>query len=140
MELLEYFLHLDLVLHQVALGEDHDVVNVDNDHILHVCKDLVHHCLEGSRGVAKSEEHDGGFEGSAMAYESGLPFVPFLYTDIVVSPTEINLSEILQALELVDKLGDEQDGVVVLNHMFIQIPIILHHPFPTVLLRHEEYR
>ena len=138
-EPLENFLHLGLVLRQVALGEDHDVVNVDNDHVLHVGEDLVHHGLEGGRGVAKSEEHDSWLKGSAMTYKCSLPFISFLDTDVVVTPPEIDLREVLRSLEFVDELGDERERVVVPNRVFIQIPIILYHPFPTVFLWNKEY-
>ena len=74
-----------------------------------------------------------------MTYECGLPFVPFFDSDIVVSPPEINLGEVLRSLELVDKLGDEGERVVIPNHMLIQILIVLHHPLPTIFLWHEEY-
>ena len=84
MEPLENFFHLGLVLRQVALGEDHDVVDVDNDHVFHVSENLIHHGLEGGGGVAESEEHDGWFEGSTMTYERGLPFVSFFDADVVV--------------------------------------------------------
>ena len=139
-ELLEYFLHLGLVLRQVTLGEYHDVVNVDNNHILHVCENLIHHHLECGGGVAKSKEHDSGFEGSVMAYECGLPFVSFLDMDVVISPLEINLHEVLRSLEPVDELGNEWERVVVLNCVLVQIPVVLHHPFLAVLLWYEEYR
>ena len=74
-----------------------------------------------------------------MTYKHGLPFVPFFDSDIVVSPPEINLGEVLRSLELVDKLRNERERVVVLNCMLIQIPIVLHHLFPTILLQYEEY-
>ena len=74
-----------------------------------------------------------------MAYKRGLPFVSFLNMDIVISPLEINLREALGSFEFVDELGDERERVVVSDHMFIQVPIILYHPFPTVLLQYEEY-
>ena len=92
-----------------------------------------------SRGVAKSEEHDGWFEGSAMTYKSGLPFISFFDMDIVVSPPEIDLREVPRSLELVNELRDERERVVVPNRMFVQIPIILYHLFPTVLLWYKEY-
>ena len=138
--ILENFFHLGLVLRQVTLGKDHDVVNVDNDHVLHVSEDLVHHGLEGGGGVTKSEEHDGWFEGSAMTYKRGLPFISFLDLDVVVSPPEIDLREVLRSFELIDELRDEWERVVVPNRMFVQIPIILYHLFSSVLFRYEEYR
>ena len=74
-----------------------------------------------------------------MTYKSGLPFVSFLDSDVVVSPPEIDLCEVLRSLELIDELRDERERVVVPNRVFVQIPIILYHPLPTVLLQHKEY-
>ena len=79
-ESLENLLHLGLVLRQVALGEDHDVVDVDNNHVLHVSEDFVHHGLEGGGGVAKSKEHDGWFKGPMVTNKHGLPFVSLIRT------------------------------------------------------------
>ena len=75
-----------------------------------------------------------------MAYESGLPFVSFFDMDVVVSPPKVDLSEVLRSLEFVNKLGNEWERVVVLNCMLVQILVVLHHLFPTVLLWHKEYR
>ena len=38
LELLKDLFHLGLMFSKRNFSEDHDVVNVDNDHILHVCK------------------------------------------------------------------------------------------------------
>ena len=74
-----------------------------------------------------------------MTYKRGLPFVSFLDSDVVVPPSEVDLCEVLGSLELIDELGDERERVVVPNRVFVQIPIILYHPFPTVLLWYKEY-
>ena len=128
------------MLSKRAFGEDHDVVNVDDHDVFHVGEDFVHHCLKGGGGVAETKEHDCGFVGSSMADERGLPFVTFFNPYIIVSPPKVYLCEVLRALELVDKLRDEWEGVVVPNHVLVQIPVILHHPFSSILLQHEEYR
>ena len=75
-----------------------------------------------------------------MTYESSLPFVSFLNSDIVVSPPEIDLCKVLRSFEFIDELRNEWEGVVVPNHVLVQIPVILHHPFSSILLQHEEYR
>ena len=94
-EALQNLLHLGLMLGKSALGEDHDVVNVDDHNVFHVGEDFVHHSLERSRGVAESEEHDGGFVGSSMANERGFPFITFLNPYVVVAPPEVYLHEVL---------------------------------------------
>ena len=75
-----------------------------------------------------------------MTYKGGLPFISFLYSDIVVPPSKIDLHKELRSFELVDKLRDKGQRVVVPNHMFVQMPIILHHPLVTIFLGYEEDR
>ena len=95
MEALQNLLHLGLMLSKRALGEDNNVVNVDDYNVFHVGEDFVHHGLEHSRGVAESEEHDCGFIGSSMADERGLLFVTLLDSYIVVTPLTVYLCEVL---------------------------------------------
>ena len=137
---LQNLLHLGLMFSKRAFGEDHDVVNVDDHDVFHVSENFIHHGLESGGRVAESEEHDRGFVGSSMADEHGFPFVTFLDTDVVVTPPEIDLCEVLGSLELVDELRDERERVVVSYCVLVQVPVILNHPLPSVLLRHEEYR
>ena len=127
------------MLNKRALGDDHDVVNINNYNVIHVCEDLVHHGLERGRGVAESEEHDSGFVGSSMANKRGFPFVTVLDPDVVVSPQKIYLCEVPRSLELVDELRDEWKRVIVPYCVLVQVPVVLHHPFSSIFLRHEEY-
>ena len=139
-EALQNLLHLGLMLSKRAFGEDHDVVNINDNNIFHVGEDFIHHSLEHCRGVAESEKHDCGFIGSSMADERGFPFITFLDPYVVVTPPEVYLCEVLQSLELVDELRDEQEQVVVSYCMLIQVPVVLNHPLLSVFLRHKEYR
>ena len=123
-----------------AFGDDHDVINVNDYDVVHVRENLVHHGLECGGGVAESEEHDGGFIGSSVADERCFPFITFLNLYVVVFPPKVYLREVLRSLELVDKLRDEWERVVVPYCVLVQVPVILNHPLPSVLLRHEEYR
>ncbi|EGN91456.1 hypothetical protein SERLA73DRAFT_67371, partial [Serpula lacrymans var. lacrymans S7.3] len=50
---------------------------------------VVHHGLEGRWRVGKSEKHDKGFKQAAIGPESGLVFVSFLDSDVVVSPSYV---------------------------------------------------
>ena len=74
-----------------GLHEDEDVVQIDYDHAFRdkVLEDVVHHCLEGGGTVCKAEEHDQGFEQAAVGSEGGLPFVSFLYPDVVKAPADV---------------------------------------------------
>ena len=118
-ELLKDFFHLGLMFSKRTFGEDHDVVNVDNDHGLHVHKQLIHHRLKGGRGIAKTKEHYCWLERTTVADKGSFPSISFLDANIVITPLKIYLHKILRSLELVDELGNERKGVVVSNHMFI---------------------
>ena len=95
MEMLQNLFHLGLMLGEGALGEDHDVVDVNDYDVFHVCKDLIHHGLKRGGGIAEPEEHDSGFIGSSVADECCLPFVTFLNLYVIVSPSKVYLCEVL---------------------------------------------
>ena len=46
------------------LVENKDIIEIDENVSLRNLdmEDVVHHCLEGSRGIGKSKKHDEGFE------------------------------------------------------------------------------
>src|ERR1700677_2160238 len=52
---------------------------------------LIHHCLEGCRGVAKSKKHDSGLKESISCFERCLVFITFFDSNIVVSPSYVEL-------------------------------------------------
>lgn len=63
---------------------------------------MIHHCLEGGRGVSQSEEHDRRFEQSSVSLECRLPFVPFLDTDVVVTPSNVHFGKDAGSAEFVE--------------------------------------
>ena len=89
-----------------GLSENEDVVDVDSDGVVHneILENVIHHGLEGHGTVHEAEEHNEGFEQPAIGVKSGLPLVPFLYSNIVVPPPDINLGEILGPAVLVNQL------------------------------------
>ena len=44
---------------------------------------MIHHGLEGSRGVGKSKEHYQWFEQSPIGAECCLPFIAVFHVDVV---------------------------------------------------------
>ena len=61
-EALQNLLHFGLMFSKRPFGENHDIVDIDDDDDFHVCEDFVHHGLEHGGGVIETEEHDHGFE------------------------------------------------------------------------------
>src|SRR5260370_3065752 len=77
-----------------------------NEDVIHVAdgliaidegaEDVIHHCLEGGGRVAQSEEQDKGSQQSTVCGEGCLPLIPFLQSDIVETPAEVQGSEPLR--------------------------------------------
>ena len=90
--------------------EDEDVIHVNDDFLVdnQILEDLVHHGLECCWAVCKAEEHDEGFEQSAICPERGFPFVAFLDTDVVVSPADVKLGEVASSSEVTNDVGDQR--------------------------------
>ena len=108
-------------------GGDEEVVHVDDEPSFsdHVSERVVHESLEHGRGVAKAEEHDGWLEEPLMHNESHLPLVTILDADIVVSPTNIEFSEVANIFQLVHEVRDEGKGVGVTGGVFVEISVVL---------------
>ncbi|KAG5735370.1 hypothetical protein E4T56_gene12816 [Termitomyces sp. T112] len=102
----------DLTVFFQHFGVDENVVKVYTHYALcnEVLEDVVHHCLESGGAVGLSEEHNEWFKQSLVGLEGGLPFISFLDVHIVVAPLDIQFSEVLCTLEVVDELGDEEEG------------------------------
>ena len=94
----------DLSVFREGLSEDEDVVNVDAHGAVHneILEDVIHHGLEGHRAVCKAEKHHKGFEQPVIGTKRGFPFVPFFYSNVVVTPLHVELGEILGSAELIN--------------------------------------
>ncbi|OSX65285.1 hypothetical protein POSPLADRAFT_1134436, partial [Postia placenta MAD-698-R-SB12] len=80
-----------------------------------IMEDLVHHGLEGRRGVGEAEEHHQGFVQPPVSYEGGLPFVTGFDPDIVIAPPDIKLRKERGTVELIHHLGDQRQGVAIFD-------------------------
>ncbi|KIN98021.1 hypothetical protein M404DRAFT_158633 [Pisolithus tinctorius Marx 270] len=132
-----------MLLFIICLREDHQIIDVDHEDVLHVTEDVIHHVLEGGRRVAEAKVHDQWFISAFMSpdlTEGGFPFISFLDTNIVVSPSEIHLGEEFTPLEPVDELRNEGERIRILDRVFIKVPVVLHHALLPILLRDEEHR
>jgi hypothetical protein len=70
--------------------------------------------------------------------ECCLPLITFLDTDIIISQVYIELGEVLHALELMDQVVDEGEGVSILSHDGINSLIFLDKVEHTILFLDEE--
>ena len=85
-----------------CFSEDEDVIQVHAYMSLHdrVLKDFIHHGLECSKASCESEEHDQGFKESTIGAKCCLPLITFLDANIVVTPPDVELGEVLCTFEL----------------------------------------
>jgi len=95
--------------------------------------------LEGGRTVGHPKEYYEGFEEAAIGTEGCLSFVSRLDSYVIETPSDVKLGEVLGSAELGDELGDEGEGVPVLDGCGIQRAIVLDQPERTILLFNEEY-
>ena len=77
------------------LGENKEVIHVYDEPFFgnHVLEGVVHESLECGWGVGKPKEHNGWFKESFVSDEGGFPFVAIFDPDVVVAPSDIELSE-----------------------------------------------
>ncbi|KAG5335269.1 hypothetical protein C0989_001606 [Termitomyces sp. Mn162] len=118
----------DLMVFLQCFGVDEDVIEVHAHYTLYneVLKDIIHHGLEGGWAVGETKEHDEQLKQSLVGLEGHLLLVSFLNAHIVVTPPDIQFSEVLHASKVVDELGDEGEWVTVLHCHGIEYPVVLY--------------
>ena len=98
-----------------SLAEDEDVVHVDtHDSLINeFLEDVIHHHLEHCWAVSETKEHDQGFKQALVCPEACLLFVPFFDPHIVISPTDVKLSEVLcfSLGHFIEDVWDQWEGV-----------------------------
>jgi len=81
--------------------------------------------LECGRGITETEEHDNGFIETGGGDKCSLPAIIGVNKDVVVSPSDIDLSKVLGGTEFIKKRGNERERVCVLDRFGIKRAIIL---------------
>ena len=97
----------------IIFGVDSHIVHVDLEPFLwkHVCKDVIHECLERGGSIAESEEHDSGFEESHGGDESCFPLVLFPDANVVISPMNVELGEQGGFFHVIDEFGNQGERI-----------------------------
>src|ERR1700761_5807761 len=77
---------------------DEDIIHIDRylSFSYEVCEYRIHEGLEGGGTVGHAEIHDLGFVQSAIGYYHTLPFISFAYANVVIPPSDIELSEVFR--------------------------------------------
>src|SRR5258708_2596998 len=109
-------------------GVDEDVIHVANGFIAidKGVEDVVHHCLEGGQQVAQSKEHDKRLKESSVCGEGHLPLIPFLQSDIVEAPMEVQGDEPFRIAQPAEHGRDQQTRVGILHCDLIHLLFVLH--------------
>ena len=121
-----------------------DIIHVDR-HVAfvdEVLKNVIHHCLEGVRAFGEAEEHHKGFKEAPIRSEGGLPLVSLLDLYVVVSPTYVQLGEVLclGVRNSIDDIWFEGEWVGVLHCHHIELSVVLDESqFPIFLFHKEDW-
>ncbi|KAG5350705.1 hypothetical protein C0989_009606 [Termitomyces sp. Mn162] len=121
-------------------GIDEDVIKVHTHYALcyEVSEDVVYHGLEGGRAIGESKEHNEQLKQSPVGPEGSLPLISLLNVHIIVTPPDIQLSEVLHTPEVVDELRDEGKRITVLHHHGIEYLVVLDQLEGAILLFDKE--
>ncbi|KAF9796276.1 hypothetical protein IEO21_11016 [Rhodonia placenta] len=80
-----------------------------------IMEDVIHHRLEGRRGIGEAEEHHQGFVQSPVSHKGHLPFVTSFDPDVIVSSSDVKLCEEHGTTELIYHFGDQRQWVAILD-------------------------
>src|ERR1700733_712876 len=96
---------------------DEDVIHIDRyiSFSYEICEYRVHEGLKGSRTVGHSEVHDFGFVETSISHYGSLPFVSFLDSNVMIPPSDIELSEIPSLRQPIDNVGSKRERVTVFD-------------------------
>src|SRR5215469_10021815 len=86
------------------LSVDQNVVDVDTDDSVtyEVPEDVIHHSLKYCWGIGQTQHHDDWLIEFSVSPKGSLPFISFLYPDILVSQPDTDFCKIPSFLELSD--------------------------------------
>ena len=123
-------------------GVDKEVIHVNDEPSFgdHISEGVIHKMLEGGRGVGETEEHYGRFEESFMSDESSFPLMSIFDSDIVISPSDIELGEYLCPFEFIDEIRNKWEGVSIADCVFIDVSIVLTGARATIFFLDKEER
>ena len=85
------------------LGGDEKVIHIDNEPSFsnHVPEGVIHELLEHDKRVAKIKEHHYRFKESLECDKSCLPLVTILDMNVIISPLNVELDEVVSIFQLV---------------------------------------
>ena len=123
-------LYYDLMMLFFSLtAKDEDVVHIDDDYPLvnEFFEEVIHHHMEGGGTVCQAKEHHQGLKEASVHPEGSFPLVSLFNMHVVVSPTDVQLCEVLGIgfRDLVKDVWDQREGVGILHCHCIELLVVL---------------
>jgi len=120
LQTLEDFMHyLSMFLKVCIIDEDIIHVNCYLAFSYEICEYRVHEGLESGGAISHAKIHNLGFIQPLVSDYSSLPLVPFMYANIVISPSDIKFGEVLCLCQLFNDIGCKRKWIVVFDCDFI---------------------
>jgi hypothetical protein len=140
LQLLQDLSNLVIVLVETSGCSNEDVIHVNNDVSRGnlFSEDGIHHCLECGWWIGESKEYNSRFEESSVSLEGSFPMIAFLYLDIVIFPSNIELGEPMLANKSINELFNEQERVYIPHSELIKLSIVLYWSLLAILLFNEK--
>src|SRR6184192_2369046 len=130
---------VDMLLVISAVNED--IIDVDNHtDVQQRFQDVLDQRLESSWGIRESEGHNLVLIVTISCTKSRFLDVIFVNTDLIVSPTKVDLGKNLCTLKSVNEVVNEGDGKSVLLGDLVKGPIVNAHAQLPILLLDENDR
>src|SRR5713101_1853083 len=109
-------------------GGNEDVVHIDEykSCVNEILEEFIHHRLESCRRVGKTKEHHQGFKHSFVHLEGSFPFITFLDSNIILSPSYIELGEDLHILQFINDIRNKRKWVLVFDGDSAELSVVLH--------------
>ena len=103
-------------------------------------EDMIHHHLKGSGGVGETKKHNCRFIEAITCFESGLVFITFLDTDVVVPLADVQFCIDVGAAQVSDKVCDERKWILIPYSVVVDVSIVSNRTWLSVLLGNEKER
>jgi len=82
-------------------------------------EDIIHHPHESYWSICQLERHDQPLEKAFLIFDGSLPNIGMLNGHLMIARLQINISEVLCTLELVDKVVDPGNGILISDCDFV---------------------
>jgi hypothetical protein len=123
------------------LSADQYIIDEHYDKLVQILhKDLVHQIHKVGWCISQFKRHHHILVRTIPQNECSLQKVTFSYLQLILSRSKINFREHTCTMELIKKIINHRQRVLVLNDNLIRSSIIHVHPLSTILLRDENHR